>query len=267
VTCCECFSDSNILWRRAIHGVCFAGIGSSLPPTERDTNQWGPPPPRRGRSADDNDTAVATRHAASLLEQRLGPAEVGALSAAAATRWRRRRAAELRRKRGERCRDVQPPSVTSVDAQPPDPPGPLPSHRSPPSGGGATPSATSAAVAGCRKFPAASHEPPVPAAAVLLRVGGGGGGADRGRSNGRPSAAEEAGAPVVHSVGATAGAEGGGGRRPKSRLYSPVHAAQFTTSSTEWAPATSHCVSTLCGGPRGCLCKSTQKAGLQTGRV
>jgi len=127
----------------------------------------------------------------------------------------------------------------------------LPSHRSPPSGGGAPPAATSAAVAGCRGPPAASHRPPLPAAAVVLRVGGGSGGADGRRSDGRPSAAEKAGAPVVHSVGATAGAEGGSGRHAKSRLYSPVRAAQTATSSTEWASASSHSVSTLCGGPKG----------------
>jgi len=44
-----------------IHGVCFAGIGSSLPPTERVTKKWGPRPSRRGRSADDSDADVATR--------------------------------------------------------------------------------------------------------------------------------------------------------------------------------------------------------------
>jgi len=92
-----------------IHGVCFAGIGSSLPPTERVTNKWRLRPSRRGRSADDSDAAVATRHAASLLERRLGPAEAGALSATAASRWRRRRAAALRPKRGECFRDAQPP--------------------------------------------------------------------------------------------------------------------------------------------------------------
>ena len=187
--------------------------------------------------------------------------------ATAASRWRRRRAAALRPKRGERCRDAQPPPVPPADAQVPEPPGPLPSPLSPPSGGKEPPAATSAAVAGCRGPPAASHRPPLPAAAVVLRVGGGGGGADGRRSDGWPSAAENAGAPVVHSVGATAGAEGGGGRRPKSRLYSPVRAAQIATSSTEWALASSHSMSTLCGGPRGCLCRSTRKAGLQTGRV
>ena len=139
-----------------------------------------------------------------------------------------------------------------ADAQLPEPPGPLPSHRSPPSRGGAPPAATSAAVAGCRGPPAASHRPPLPAAAVVLRVGGGSGGADGRRSDGRPSAAEKAGTPVVYSLGATADSEGGGGRRAESRLYSPVRAAQIATSSTEWALATSHCVSTLCGGPRGC---------------
>jgi len=187
--------------------------------------------------------------------------------ATAASRWRRRRAAALRLKRGERCRDAQPPPVPPADAQLPKPPGSLPWHRCPPSGGGAPAAATSAAVAGCRRPPAASYRPSLPAAAVVLRVGGGGRGADGRRSDGRPSAAEKAGAPVVHSVGATAGAEGAGGRHAKSRLYSPVRAAQTATLSTEWAPASSHSVSTLCGGPRGCLCRSTRKAGLQTGRV
>jgi len=250
-----------------IHEACFAGIGTSLPPTERITKKWGPRPSRRGRSADDNDAALATRHAASLLERRLGPAEAGALSAAAASRWRRRRAAALRRNLGERCRDAQPPPVPLADAQLLEPPGPLPSHRSPPSVGRAPPAATSAAVAGCRGPTAASHRLPLPAAAVVLRVRDGGGGADGRRSDGRPSAAEKAGAPVVHSVGATAGAEGEGGRRAKSSLYSLVRAAQFATSRTEWAPAMSHSVSTLCREPRGCLCKFTQKAGLQRGSV
>jgi len=204
-----------------MHGVCFAGIGSSLPPTESVTNKWGPRPSRRGRSADDSDAADATRHAASLLERRLGPAEAGALSATAASRGRRRRVVALRPKRGERCRDAQPPPVPPAEAQLPKPPGPLPSQRSPPSGGGAPPAATSAAVAGCRGPPVASHRPPLPAAAVVLRVRGGDGGADGRRSDGRPSAAKEAGAPVVHSVGATAGAEGGGGRRAKSRFTRP----------------------------------------------
>jgi len=235
----------------SIYGVCFAGIGSSLPPTKRVTNKWGPQPSQRGRSADDSDAAVATRHATLLLEQRLGPAEAGALGATAASRWRHRRAAALRPKRGERCRDAQPPPVPLSDAQLPEPPGPLSSHRSPPSGGGVPPAATSAAVAGCREPPAASHQPPLPGAVVMLRVGGGGDGADGRRSDGRPSAAKKAGAPVVHSVGGTAGAEGGGGRRPKGRLYSPVRAAQIATSSTVSAPASSHSVSTLCGGPRG----------------
>jgi len=200
-----------------IPGVCFAGIGSSLPPTERVTNLWGPRPPRRGRSADNNDTAVATRDAASLSERQLRPAKSGALSASAASRWRQRRAAVLRRKRSGRCQDVQPPLVPSADAQLTEPPGPLPSHRSPPPGGGAPPAATSAAVAGCLEPPAASNRPSVPAAVVVLRFGGSGGGADRGRFNGRPSAAEKAGAPVVHSVGATAGVEGGASGTPKVR--------------------------------------------------
>jgi len=123
----------------------------------------------------------------------------------------------LRRKRSGRCQDVQPPLVPSADAQLPEPPGPLPSHRSPPPGGGAPPAATSAAVAGCLEPPASSNRPSVPAAVVVLRFGGSGGGADRGRFNGRPSAAEKAGAPVVHSVGATAGVEGGASGTPKVR--------------------------------------------------
>jgi len=48
--------------------------------TQRVTNKWWPRPPRRGRSAHDDDAAVTTRHAASQLERRLGPGEAGALS-------------------------------------------------------------------------------------------------------------------------------------------------------------------------------------------
>jgi len=166
-------------------------------PQHRVTNKWGPRPPWRGRSANENDAAVATRHAASLLERPLGPAEAGDFSAAAASQWRRRRAAALRRKRGGRCRDAPPPPVPPADGQPPEPPDPSPSRRSPPSGGGAPAGATAAAVAwGCRPS-AALHRPPLPARVVAHRVGGGSAAADGRLSDGRPSAAGKAGAPAA----------------------------------------------------------------------
>jgi len=221
-----------------------------LPPTKRVTNKWGPRQPRRGRSPDEDGAVVAARHAASLLEPRLRPAEAGALSADAASRWRRRRAAALRRKRGGRCRDAPPPPVPPADGRPPEPSDPSPSRRL---AGGRPPAPPPRPSRGAADRRRQTHRPPLPATVVARRVGGSGGGADGRRSDGWPSAAGKAGAPPVHSVGATAGACGGDGRRAKSRPYAPVRDAQPTTSSTARPPASSHSVSTLCRGPRGYL--------------
>jgi len=166
-------------------------------PQHRFTDKWGSRPHRRGRSADKNDAAVATRHAASLLERRLGPAEAGDFSAAAASQWRRRRAAALQRKRGGRCRDAPPPPVPPADGQPPEPPDPSPLRRSPSSGWGARAGATAAAVAWGLRPSAAPHRPPLPARVVARRVGGGSAAADDRRSDGRPLAAGKTGAPAA----------------------------------------------------------------------
>jgi len=163
----------------------------------RVTNEWGPRPARRGRSADKNDAAVTTRHAASLLERRLGPAEAGDFSAAAASQWRRRRAAALRRKRVGRCRDAPAPPVPPADGQPPEPPDSSSSRRFPPSGGGAPAGAAAAAVAWGRQPSAAPNRPPLPARVVARRVGGDSAAADGRHSDGRPSAAGNAGATAA----------------------------------------------------------------------
>jgi len=123
-----------LIWKYL--GIDSQNSGSMLPPTKRVSNQEGPRPHWRGRSADENDVAVVTRLATSLSRRRLGPDEEAGLSAATASRWRRRRSTAPRRERCGCCRRAPPPPVPTADAQLPEPPDPLPSHRPSPSGEG-----------------------------------------------------------------------------------------------------------------------------------